>query len=552
MAALTRLRSGQVPRPSRVTILRPEPFVVSEAKLHPAGRLLIGLSSGVGLALAFPSHRVPLLAWISVTGLMWASLGVRLQLAALAGFLHGAAFYTITLPWVYTVMRAHGGLKPAAAAGVMALLVAVASMFPAAFALAVATVGRGSVTRACLAAPFLWVALEYARAHMPAIGFPWNLLGYAVGGNLPLLQLAAVTGIYGLSFLIAAFNALLAWGVTQREPGWRLAVLGILLFVAAALVMAAHYGEAWVPHPRAQHVARLVQTNFSQPPSYPADWMELHSAELDELERLSVAVSDPRTDLVIWPEVPAPFSLQEANFAARAARIARTSRRPFLVGVVVWEPGRQGGLAPYNSAALLDPEGRLVFRYDKIHLVPFGEYVPLRRWLSFAGKLTAEVGDFQPGLEYRLGSLPAGTSAGGAKFGVIICYEAIFPDEVRHFVANGAGLLINLSNDGWFGRSAAPEQHLAMARVRAVENRRWLLRATNNGYTVAVDPYGRYAARLTPDVRGALDAPYGFRNDVTFYVRWGDWLAWLCVAVGVGYVVVGARNAGAMNKPGKR
>src|SRR3989449_486326 len=111
--------------------------------------------------------------------------------------------------------------------------------------------------------------------------------------------------------------------------------------------------------------------------------------------------------------------------------------------------------------------------------------------------------------------------------------------------------LINLSNDGWFGRSAAPEQHLAMARVRAVENRRWLLRATNNGYTVAVDPYGRYAARLTPDVRGALDAPYGFRNDITFYVRWGDWLAWLCVAVAVGYVVVGARNAGAMNKPGK-
>src|SRR5437879_369801 len=343
MAALTRLRSGQVPGPSRVTILRPEPSAVSAARRHRAGRLLIASSSGVGLGLAFPSHHVPLLAWISVAGLMWASLSVRLQLAALAGFLHGAAFYTITLPWVYTVMRVHGGLKPAAAAGVMALLVAVTSMFPGAFALAVATLGRGSVTRACLTAPFLWVALEYARTHMPAIGFPWNLLGYAAGGNLPLLQLAAVTGIYGLSFLIAAFNALLAWGVTQREPGWRRAVLGILLFVAAALVMAAHYGGAWVPPPRAQHGARLVESNFHPRATYPTDWLELHSAQLDELERLSVAASEDRTDLVIWPEVPAPFSLQDANFAARAARIARTSRRPFLVGVVDWERGRQGG-----------------------------------------------------------------------------------------------------------------------------------------------------------------------------------------------------------------
>ncbi len=551
MATLTRLRSGQVPRPSRVTILRPEPSVVSETKLHHAGRLLIALSSGVGLALAFPSYHAPLFAWISVAGLMWASLSARLPLAALAGFLHGAAFFTITLPWVDTVMRVHGGLQPAAAAGVMALLVVVASVFPAAFALAVAIVGRDSVTRACLAAPFLWVALEYARTHLPAIGFPWNLLGYAAEGNLPLLQLATVTGIYGLSLVIAAFNALLAWGVIQREPAWRRAVLGILLSVTAVLAMVGHYGEAWVPHPRAQYLVRLVQTDFPQSPGYPADWMELHSAELDELERLSVAASDPRTDLVIWPEVPAPFSLQDANFAARAGRIARSSRRPFLVGVVDWEPGRQGGLAPYNSAALLDPEGRPVFRYDKIHLVPFGEYVPLRRWLTFAGKLTAEVGDFQPGFEYRVGSLPADASAGGAKFGVFICYEAVFPDEVRHFVANGAGLLINLSNDGWFSRSAAPEQHLAMARVRAVENRRWLLRATNNGYTVAVDPYGRYAARLTPDVRGALDAPYDFRNDITFYVRWGDWLAWVCVAVAAGYLVVGARHAGAMNQPGK-
>jgi apolipoprotein N-acyltransferase len=157
-------------------------------------------------------------------------------------------------------------------------------------------------------------------------------------------------------------------------------------------------------------------------------------------------------------------------------------------------------------------------------LVPFGEYVPLRRWIKFAGRLTADIADFTPGTEYRVGQLPDGT------FGVFICYEAIFPSEVRRFEDNGAELLITISNDGWFGRSAAPEQHLMMAQVRAVENRRWLLRDTNNGFTVAVDPYGRIIDRLPTDIRGVLEAHYDFRSDRTLYARWGDWFAWLCVA----------------------
>ncbi len=153
---------------------------------------------------------------------------------------------------------------------------------------------------------------------------------------------------------------------------------------------------------------------------------------------------------------------------------------------------RAGKWIATNSAVLLNPSGQRIFTYDKIHLVPFGEYVPLRKWLTFAGKLTADIGDFTPGYaSYRVGRLPGGT------FGAFICYEAIFPNEVRRFTANGAELLINMSNDGWFGRSSAPAQHLMMARVRAVENRRWLLRCTNNGFTVAVDPYGRIVARLS-------------------------------------------------------
>jgi apolipoprotein N-acyltransferase len=138
------------------------------------------------------------------------------------------------------------------------------------------------------------------------------------------------------------------------------------------------------------------------------------------------------------------------------------------------------------------------------------------------------VGGFHKGSSYAVGRLSNGYS-----FGVFICYEAIYAGEVRRFVANGAQLLINISNDGWFGRSAAPEQHLRMARVRAVENRRWLVRSTNNGYTISVDPYGRIFAPLPPDIRAAADLPYDFRSDQTIYTRFGDWFAWLCVVVSV-------------------
>jgi apolipoprotein N-acyltransferase len=218
-------------------------------------------------------------------------------------------------------------------------------------------------------------------------------------------------------------------------------------------------------------------------------------------------------------------------------RIARGAGNGFLVGVLDFKPLGNGQSAPTNSAALLGRDGALDFIYDKIHLVPFSEYVPWREWLFFARDLTGIIGDFQHGSQYKVGRLA------GGPFSVYICYEAIFPDEVRRFTLAGAQLFINISDDGWFGGSGAPEQHLAMARVRAVENRRWLLRDTNTGVTVSVDPYGRIVARLAPDSRGVLDAPYAFRSDLTPYARWGDWIAWLCVLAALMLVLDGARHA---------
>jgi apolipoprotein N-acyltransferase len=497
-------------------------------------RALLALGSGAALALSFPNYNLSLLAWISVGMLVLASAGARPTVAPLYGFLHGLVFYPVCLPWIDVVMRQYGNVGPWSSAGILLLIGIAGGIVCAVFSLGVALASRKSNALACLLAPFLWVTLEFARTHLPIIGFPWNLTGYAASGNLAFLELTPLTGIYGLSFAVAAYGSLLAYAILSgRQRVWKAALLA-----TAVLILIGATGGYFVPKAAPDHVAHLVQTNFPQSEHYPDNWLALHAGELNQLEAISIAATQRSPGLIVWPEVPAPFSLEDLAFAQRAAEIARRSRSDFLVGVVDWKfsPGRA---YPTNSGVLLDPAGRRVFTYDKIHLVPFGEYVPLRRWIQFAGRLTADISDFTPGTQYRVGQLPGSPQLGSfglaadGKFGVFICYEAIFPDEVREFTKNGAQLLINISNDGWFGRSSAPAQHLMMARVRAVENRRWLLRDTNNGYTVAVDPYGRIVARMPTDIRGELDAPYAFRSDLTPFVRFGPWFAWLCVLASV-------------------
>jgi apolipoprotein N-acyltransferase len=498
-------------------------------------RFLLAIASGAAIALSFPNYNLSFLAWLGIAMLMLASLGVRPREAALYGFLHGLVFYPTCLPWIATVIHQFGNVDPVTAAAVLGLMGVAGGLIDSIFSSSVAAVGKRSVPLACLLAPFLWVTLEFLRAHLPIISFPWNLLGYAVSGNLALLQLTAWTGIYGLSFLAAAFSALLVWSLLERTRRSFITVFS----VAAILLLLSWQGARLLPQAIPHYWAHLVQTNFPQSEHYPPDWMQIHAPEMDQLEKISVDAARRQPGLIVWPETPAPFSLRDPVFAARAERIASDSGNDFLVGVVTWTQASSGEWQASNSAVLLDPSGHRLFSYDKIHLVPFGEYVPLRPWIKFAGRLTADIADFTPGTTYSIGRLD------GGQFGVFICYEAIFGDEIRRFSLAGADLLITISNDGWFGRSAAPAQHLMMARVRAVESRRWLLRDTNNGYTVSVDPYGRYVASMATDIRGELDAPYDFRSDRTLYVRWSDWFAWLCVAASLGLIVFGiSRRAG--------
>ena len=487
-------------------------------------RILLALSSGALLALAFPNYNFPLLAWGAISLLILSAYGARPAVAPLYGFLHGMVFFPMCLPWMATVMQQYGNVSFWLSAGILGLVGIAGGLIVALFTWGIAMVSPRGAAAACFAAPFMWVAVEFLRGHLPIFAFPWNLAGYAASDSLALLQLTTIAGVWGLSFLIASFNALLAYAILSgRHRAWQAVIVA-----AAVIVLFAVGGNYFVPVAQPRHVAHLIQTNFPQYEDYPPNWDATHASDLNELAQIGIDAVKREPGVIIWPEAPAPLSLQDPVFAQYAARMAQQAGVPVILGVADWQKNAAGKWDAFNSAVMLDASGRRVFTYDKMHLVPFGEYVPLRRWLTFAGKITADIGDFTPGHSYEVGSLP-GTGSQQNKFSTFICFEAIFPGAIRQFTDNGAELLINMSNDGWFGRSAAPAQHEMMARVRAVENRRWLLRATNNGFTIDVDPYGRIVAQLATDIRGQLDAPYDVRTGRTLYVIFGNWLPWLCV-----------------------
>lgn len=512
--------------------LRPHPGERTPTTL----RLVIAAVSGAALSLSYVGYYLSIYSWICVGVLLVSIFGARARVAFGCGFLHGMFFCLTSLSWIATVLAVHGGVSRVSGWGLLLLFATAWGILTGVFAWIVQRLAAvHGIKMACIGAPFAWVALEFIRAHLPEIGFPWNLLGYPAAANLGFVQLTTVTGIYGLSFVVAAFNALLAW--SDAGPAARpLRKLGGLAAAAACIIAAMLIGPRLVPRPQANHTARAVQLNFPEEQAYGSNWFATHASQLQDATRVSLASSGHQPDLLVWPEAPAPFSYQDPQFAKFAGNLASQFGHPFLAGAIEWKtsasgaPSAHNALVPYNSALLFGANGQRIFTYDKIHLVPFGEYEPFPLIHGVVSSVSGEVGGFRKGHVYSVWPLSGGSSP-GTSLGVFICYEAIFPNEVRRFVADGANLLVNISNDGWFGRSAAPQQHLLMARVRAVENRRWLIRVTNNGYTASVDPYGRIYEPLPADVRAGADLPYDFRTERTIYTRFGDWFAWLCLIV---------------------
>lgn len=522
-------------------------------QIHKSAWLLVLLSAGLQI-LIFPLPGLYALCWIAYAPLIVAILRARtpqtLQLpdspkllpatplqAFLLAYACGILWYCGTCYWIFDTMHRYGGLSRPVAFLILILFCLYLALYHGAFGLflSLATGGSPLSRRALLAAPFLWVGVELARTRIT--GFPWNLLGIAQVDNVPLARLAAAAGVYGISFEIMLVNTAIAVAfLVRRDKRNMLLAAGLL----AGVVLQA---GRWISPPAtpADHTALLVQENI--PILQGADWTkDYFEGTLRDLTWLSVnPPSQPgqrpilHFDLIVWPESPAPFYTSDPEFRDHISNIAGQTHSWLLTGAIGTRNASeapQNATQVFNSAALVSPSGEWVARYDKIHLVPFGEYVPFKKVLPFMDMLTKEVGDFQRG------TLRTPLIADGTKLGVLICYESIFPGEVRQLVANGAQVLVNISNDGWYGDSGAYAQHLNQTRMRSIENNRWLLSDTNTGVTASIDPYGRIVARADRKIRTALAAQYVVINRTTFYTRHGDWFAWLCAIISVGAIVM--------------
>jgi apolipoprotein N-acyltransferase len=533
---------------------------------------LLALLSAVLQILVFPLPNLYFLGWAALAPLLIALLRARepdtLQLNAgvnllpakpgqafLLAYACGVLWYAGTCYWIFNTMRQYGGVGTLAALGLLILFCLYLGIYHGVFGLLIgllANRAEGDGTnpfrrRALLLAPFVWVAVELARTRIT--GFPWDVLGISQVDNIPLSHIATVTGVYGLSFEIMVVNTALAAAFALRTQRGQPSKRKPLLLAAGAAIIVLQAGRLVSPPPfPADHTARLVQQNI--PVLQGGDWTkEYFENTLEDLRQVSLnppvqnqgqlnqgqpnlpvpTVAANRVDLIVWPESPAPFYTTDPMFRETVSNIARESQTWMLVGSLGVRnasetPDRATQL--FNSGSLVSPVGDWLGAYNKMHLVPFGEYVPFKRIFGFAGGLTKEVGDFSPGTSRA--ALQA-----GSKLGVFICYESIFPDEIRQLAANGAEVFVNISNDGWYGDSGAYAQHLKQARMRAVENDRWLLRDTNTGVTASIDPYGRVVATIPRKIRAALDAPYALTSVTTFYTRHGDWFAYLCAIISI-------------------
>ena len=509
-------------------------------------RLILAALSGAILSLSFYNAHSSLYSWFCLALLLFSLLGARAWVAFFCGFLHGLIFVLTCVSWVAEVLSVHGGMSAAAGWAVLLLIATIWGCSIGLFTWMVQRLSRMGFGLALFGAPFLWISTEVLRAYLPEISFPWGLLGYPAAGNPALVQLTTITGIYGVSFLVAVFNSLLVW-ILASPPEKKKSRLAVVAAVLVVLLAVQDFGPRFVPKAEVGHVARVVQPNFPENFQYVGDWYAEHKADMAELEQLSLRRSPgpQQPDLLVWPEAPAPFSFQDPHFGPYISRLATEFQHPVIVGIIDWKPilesGRgipRTGLVPYNSAAMLNSNGQKAFLYDKIHLVPFGEYEPFPLIHQVVTSVSEEVGGFRKGKERNVGRFSNGNT-----FSIFICYEAIYAGEIRQFAKNGAQLLINISNDGWFGKSEAAEQHIGMARVRAVENRRWLIRDTNSGITASIDPYGNVLRVMQRDTRDSADLPYDFRFDKTIYTRFGDWFAWMCVGVSAILVLLTFRKA---------
>ncbi|HEV2646998.1 MAG TPA: apolipoprotein N-acyltransferase [Acidobacteriaceae bacterium] len=527
---------------------------------------MLAILSGILQVLPFPiAGPLPawrtIFCWFALTPLLKAltspnSTGqplTQIQGAILA-YTTGVIWYLGNCYWIYQTMHLYGGIAAPAAAGILILFCLYLGLYHALFGALIAALRRTTSTpRTLLLSPFIWVAVELARARIT--GFPWDLLGITQVDNPLLTRLAPITGAYGLSFVIAAVNALWLSRITLKQRRYtRPAITAAAVTIVLVYIIALHRIQTPIQQGTDAY-ATLVQQNIEVgaaalaqgPPLTTTQKLSTYSAlslfpptaetcygipELTTTHCTSLPPTNSAatrtlqpTNLIVWPEAPNGFLEQDPEFRQSISHLARTAQAPIIVGNIGTDQNSQPRPTLFNSADFIDANGTFTARYDKMHLVPFGEYVPYKKLFFFAGSLLDDVGQFQPGTQRST------FHTAGHTYATFICYESIFGDEIRHFETLGADVLVNISDDGWYGDTSAAWEHLNMVRMRAIENHRWVLRATNTGVTSVVNPYGRVVLAAPRHILTSLRAGFNYEHDTTFYAAHGDLFAYLCALI---------------------
>lgn len=508
-------------------------------------QIIFACASGLLLPLCFPTFDLGLLAWVVLIPLHLALDQCSKQRAFWVGWLSGVIGFTGIMAWVVTAMTTYGKVPEPVSYAILLLLTTYLGLYVGLYSLAFVWLRELIPRYGIFFAPCFWVALEFFRTYLLS-GLPWCLLGYSQYRELDLIQVADLTGVYGVSFLVVLVNMALAELIVWIMPffrGFHPAKLPweLLTTAAACMVLAWFYSSAVLSdrdvrqtHPSI--TVGVVQPNIDQAVKWDASFRDETMRRLDRL----TAQLGTGTDLIIWPEAATPFILErEKEYQLELISWAERAQAPLLLGspALRFYPDRR----PYllNSAYLLGTDGTILGRYDKHHLVPFGEYIPLKSsLLFFLDKLVEGIGDFEPGPGSKTLSFSPKSwehdkpgSRRSVKFGVAICYEVIFPDLVRQFAANGAEFLVTITNDGWFGPSSAPAQHFAMVVFRSIENHLAFARAANTGISGFVDPFGQITQATPLFTELALHGTIPIKHSRTFYSYYGDVFASTCVII---------------------
>jgi apolipoprotein N-acyltransferase len=494
--------------------------------------------SGLLVAASFPTFGLWYLAWIALVPLLAALRDQSVKTGLRLSGIFGLAYFCGTIYWVTNSIHFYGHVPLIPAVLIMLLFSFILALFVTPFGAAVVHLRKHQPGILFLAAPAVWVTLELARTRLFS-GFPWALLGHSQQTVLPVIQIADITGAYGVSFLIVLANIAVAEFLADRKKFVPPVV------AAAALVTALGYGYFRLGGEYGEGAVKVsvVQGNIEQDKK----WDPAYQTEvIDTYKRLTQEAIEQKPDLVIWPETATPFyfggSGDNARLTADLLQYVKSTRTPLLTGSPTYQvkPGRVIELR--NSAFLISQNGTPHAVYHKIHLVPYGEYVPMKKVLFFVEKMVQAIGDFQAGTEYTVMKFRPAGNGREITLSTVICYEIIFPDLVRKFVRGDAGIMTTITNDAWFGRTAAPYQHFSIAVFRAVENRVPLARAANTGVSGFIDAKGRVLETSGIFTEAVLTRTLAPGNVKTFYTKHGDVFAYLCALAGIGLLALPAKE----------